>query len=134
MLKWTVLPGSGHMSTDDEKRAIGLATKIWQIVTHTTARPPDNVDISPVHYENHRGIACFDVDLREAIRDKAFHMLSINDVEFLGRRIGMLTNHRIGWRWISHEGRAHYVIFDYSFSGPLQPELVDLAHQLGKPC
>ncbi len=134
MLKWTVTHAAGHLSTDDEKRAMGLASKIWQLVTHNNSRPTENVDISLVHFENNQGVACFDVDLRQAILDKAFHMLSINDVEFLGRRIGMLTHHRIGWRYISCEGRAYYVIFDYSFSGPLQPDLVERAHQMAKPC
>ena len=134
MLKWTVVNAPGHLSTDDEKRDIGLAHKIWQIVMHSNWHPTENVDISPVHFENRHGIACFDVDLRAAITDKAFHMLTINDVEFLARRIGMLTHHKIGWRHISHEGRAYFVIFDYSFSGPLRPELVDLAHEWANPC
>jgi hypothetical protein len=134
MLKWTAVNAPGHISTEDERRAIGLAHKIWQVVLHSNWHPTENVDISPVHFENRHGVACFDVDLRAAITDKAFHMVSINDVEYLGRRIGMMTHHKIGWRHISHEGRAYYVVMDFSFTSLPQPELIDLVHQWAKPC
>ena len=134
MLSWTVTSAPGHMSTDDEKRAMGLAHKIWQVVTHSTTHPTRNAVEQPVHFENRDGVAYFDVDLRAAIRDKAFHMLTVNDIEFLGRRIGMLTHHKIGWAAISHDGRAHFVVYDFSFSGPQSPDQHDRALQLAKPC